>query len=412
LEEIEKDRLKRIEEERHLKKIEEEKRLKQAKEQQRLKQIKEAALKKQKNENALKFKTDQIVKMKRLVGSTIEEITIPLLALNKPFILFDKVWSPLLLQIALADGIKSPIWEKTLRMVRSQVWSLIPKSSASNLQKLNTIRPHILHSLVRGMHSLKLSNSLQKSLTEYLRLEYEEVIKQSNRNIRTAVNSAPARVTKQPLRPSTPPNKHGVADKKPGSKSAVSNDDSDDSLIHNSEDLHFYDSHNVLDDDSEDMVIEDSDDLIIENSENLIIEDSSEDTIIEDSEDVIIDDIEDFSASMQTGIYQLSSEMLQALNSVTPARNKQKASVSAADSIKKGDWVEIKQGSKRIMAKLSWRAADNSLFIFVDGGGKRIKEIDGTTLNAEIDSGSMKLVKNSSLFSANSQFSVASSPKK
>ncbi len=410
-EEIEKGRLKRIEQERHLKKIEEEKRLNQAKEQERLKQIKEEALKTQKHENALKFKADQIGKMKRLVGSTIEEITIPLLALNKPFILFDKVWSPLLLQIALADGIKSPIWEKTLRMVRSQVWSLIPKSSASDLQKLKAIRPHILHSLVRGMHSLKLSNSLQKSLSEYLRLEYEEVIKQSNGDIRTTVNRTPANVAKQPLRASVPSNKHGVTDNnKPGSKSAVSDDDS---LIHNSEDLHFYDSHNAFDDDSEDMVIEDDDDLIIEDSsDNLIIEDSSEHTIIEGSEDMIIDDIEDFSASMQTGIYQLSSEMLQALNSVTPVRNNQKASVSVADSIKKGDWVEIKQGSKRIMVKLSWRAADNSLFIFVDGGGKRVKEIDGTTLNAEIDSGSMKLVKNSSLISANSQFSVATSPKK
>ncbi|MHC4222250.1 MAG: DUF1631 family protein, partial [Planctomycetota bacterium] len=205
--------------------------------------------------------------------------------------------------------------------------------------------------------------------------------------------------------------KHGVADNnKPGSKSTISPDDSDDSLIHKSEDLHFYDPHNPLDDDSEDMVIEDSDDLIIDNSEELIIEDSIEEAVGEDSEDIIIDDIEDFSASMQTGIYQLSSEMLQALNSVTPARNKQKPGVSAADSVKKGDWVEIKQGSKRIMAKLSWRAADNSLFIFVDDGGRRVKEIDGTTLNDEIDSGSMKLVKNSSLVSANSQFSVVSSP--
>jgi len=422
LEKIEKDRLKRIEEEKRLKRIEEEKRLKQVKERERLKQIKEHNLKKQKREKELKHRTEQIVKMKRLVRSTVEEITIPLLALNKPFILFNKVWSPLLLQIALTDGIKSPIWQKTIKMVRSQVWSLIPKSSASDLQKLNAIQPHILHSLVRGMHSLELSSSLQKSLTEYLKLEYEEVIKQSKTKIRSAGHNVPDSVKKQSLRPLNSPARPGATgSKKPAIKASVSDDDSDDSLIHNSEDLHFYDSHNTLNDDDDDLVIEDDDDLIVEDSsdglviedpEELIIVDSNEDTVIEGSEDMIIDDIEDFSASMQTGIYQLSSEMLRALNSVTPVGKKQKPGASVADSIRKGDWVEIKQNNKRIMAKLSWRAADNSLYIFVDDGGKRVREIDGTTLNTEIESGSIKLIKNSSLISANSQFSVATSPKK
>ena len=386
LKKIEGARLKRVAEEQRLKQIEENKRLKELEEQERLKKDREEELKKQKRENELKVKAEQAVKFKRLVRSTIEEITIPLLALNKSFILFDKVWSPLLLQIALSDGIKSSIWEKTVRMVRSQVWSLIPKSTAKDLQTLIAIRPHISNSLVRGMHSLKLSNSLQKSLSEYLRLEYEEVIRQSNLNIGTASNRIAANAAKHPLRPLAVTNKPGDTDNnKPGAKSTASKDDSEDSLIHNSEDLRFYDSHNAFNDDSEDLVIDDADDLIIE--------DSSEDTIVEGSEDMIIDDIENFSASMQTGIYQLSSEMLLALNSVTPVGNKKKAGTSTADSIKKGDWVEIKQGSKRIMAKLSWRAADNSLFIFVDDGGKRVREIDGTTLNGEIESGSMKPVK-------------------
>ena len=413
LKKVEEARLKRVAEELRLKQIEENKRLKELEEQERLKKDREEELKKQKRANELKVKAEQAVKFKRLVRSTIEEITIPLLALNKSFILFDKVWSPLLLQIALADGVKSSIWEKTVRMVRSQVWSLIPKSTAKDLQTLIAIQPHISNSLIRGMHSLKLSNSLQKSLSEYLRLEFEEVIRQSNLNIGTATNRTAANAAKRPLRPVAVTNKAGDTDNnKPGAKSTVSKDDSEDSLIHNSEDLHFYDSPNTFNDDSEDMVIDDADDLIMEDSSDLIIENSSADTTIEGSEAAIIDDIEDFSASMQTGIYQLSSEMLRALNSVTPVGSKQKSVVSTADSIKKGDWVEIKQGSKRIMAKLSWRAADNSLFIFVDDGGKRLKEIDGTTLNGEIESGSMKLVKNSSIISTNSQFSVVSSPEK
>jgi len=404
LKKIEKERLKRIEEEARLKRIDENDRLKKIKQQERLKQAREEALKKQKREKELKLKADQTAKMKRYVKSSIEEITIPLLALNKPFILFDKVWSPLLLQIALTDGIKSSIWEKTLRMVRSQVWSIIPKSTKGDLQKLVAIRPHISNSLVRGMRSLKLSGSLQKSLVEYLRLEYEEVIKKSKQNINNAGKTKSARLTKQPPRKNSITSKPiHPADKKFAGKSTDSNDDSEFNLIHDSKDLHFYDAENTGTRDSEDLVIDDSDDLVI---------DDSEDTIIEGSEDMIIEDIEDFSASMETGIYQLSSEMLQALNAVKPGENKAKPGATEADKIKKGDWAEIKRGSIKIMAKLTWRAADNSLFIFVDDSGKRVKEIDGTTLNDEIQSGSMKLINSGSLASANCRFSVVTRPKK
>jgi len=369
-----------------------------------LKQAREEALKKQKHEKEQKLKVDQTIRMKRLVKSTLEEITIPLLALNKPLILFDKVWSPLLLQIALADGIKSSIWEKTLRMVRSQVWSIIPKSTKGDLQKLVAIRPHISNSLVRGMRSLKLSSSLQKSLVEFVRLEYEEVIKKSKQNIETAGKGTSAKLTKQPPRQNTVAGKPAhPADKKFAAKSTDSNDDSEFSFIHDSKDLHFYDAENTGTHDSDDLIIDDSDDLVINDPE---------DTIIEGSEDMIIEDIEDFSASMETGIYQLSSEMLQALNAVKPGDNKAKPGATEADKIKKGDWAEIRQGSIKIMAKLTWRAADNSLFIFVDDSGKRVKEIDGTTLNDEIQAGSMKLIKSSSLASANCRFSVATRPKK
>ena len=109
---------------------------------------------------------------------------------------------------------------------------------------------------------------------------------------------------------------------------------------------------------------------------------------------------------MKTRIYQLSSEMLRALNSVVPGQSKGKSGPTAADSINQGDWAEIKQGSRKIMAKLTWRAADNSHYIFVDDRGKRVKEIDGTTLDEEIQSGTIKILKSSSVAAAKSQFSV------
>jgi len=355
----------------HLMKSEEQKRLKQLeivrlqkkiKQQENLKKLREEALNKQKRATELKLKAGQAAKIKRLVQSKVDEITIPLLALKKSFILFDKVWSPLLLQIALADGTKSSIWGKTLRMVRNQVWSLIPKTTVEELQKLIATQSHITNSLVRGMRSLKLSNSLQKSLAEYLRLEHEEIVNQSKHKIRAIKNKASAK-TVLAGKLSHPADKKQVVKPAPGTH------------------------------DSKDLIIEDLDD-----------------TNIKDSKDMIIDDIEDFSQSMQTGVYQLSSEMMQALKAVIPGQKGNYTGVTEADMIKQGDWMEIKQGSERIMSKLTWRSSDSSLYIFVDGNGNRVREVDGETLNNEVKSGSMKPVKSSSV-EATSSFNVAKSPK-
>jgi len=340
--------------EQELNKSEEEKRLKLMEVERLQKKIKQQEnLKKQKRAANLKLRAGQSAKIKRLVQSKVDEITIPLLALKKPFILFEKVWSPLLFQIALADGTKSPIWGKTLIMVRNQVWALIPKATVEELQKLVATQSHISNSLVRGMRSLKLSNSLQKSLAEYLRLEHEEVVNQSRGKIKLIKSKASAEKASQLSR----------------QKAAAGKPDAKESPI-----------------------------------------DDSDDTNITESKDVIINDIEEFAESMQTGVYQLSSEMMQALKSVIPGQKNDQPGATEADKIMKGDWIEMKQGSERIMAKLTWRSSDSSLYIFVDGNGNRVREIDGETLNSEIKAGLIKPVKSGSLASTSS-FSVVKSPK-
>jgi sRNA-binding protein len=61
--------------------------------------------------------------------------------------------------------------------------------------------------------------------------------------------------------------------------------------------------------------------------------------------------------------------------------------VSEADNLKLGDWIEIKDDDTKILAKLTWRAEDSSLFIFVDREGTRVREVDGVTLDYEIAAG-------------------------
>jgi hypothetical protein len=275
----------------------------------------------------------EVTKTTQVVQAMMREITVPLKALNKPSILFDKVWSPLLLQIALTDGLKSSAWTKSVQMVKTQVWSLIPKTTEKDQQKLLVTLPHVSKSVERGMHSLKLSSELQKSLNGYLKLEQNEVIQQGKKNIES-----------------------GKAGKKPAGKATPAS--------------------------------------------------TPAPAATASSEKKMIDEIDDFSSLMQTGIYQLTDEMREALNPDNKKEKADKPVETVADKLKLGDWIEIKQDQSIELAKLTWRSEDNSLFIFVDRSGNRVKEIDGTMLNYEVETGTIAMVGATTVSSEKSQFST------
>ncbi len=122
-------------------------------------------------------------KIMPLVTDRISEITQPLKIQGTRLILFEKVWLPLMVQIALHKGMDSDPWHKTIAMVKKQVWSLIPKSSKEEQEKLQKVLPQVAHSLHRAMRSLKLAEKLQQSMRDYLKLEQQNVVEQTARNI-------------------------------------------------------------------------------------------------------------------------------------------------------------------------------------------------------------------------------------
>ncbi len=137
------------------------------------------------NETALRQarKIKATRKVMPLVKTRLAEITQPLKIQGTPLILFDKVWFPLLIQIALQQGMESDPWHKALAMVKKQVWSLIPKSNRVDQKELLEALPLAAHSLHRAMRSLKLAESLQQSLRDYLKLEQQNVAEETARNI-------------------------------------------------------------------------------------------------------------------------------------------------------------------------------------------------------------------------------------
>ncbi len=254
-----------------------------------------------------------------LVKERLHELTQPLKIQGTRLILFEKVWMPLMVQIALRQGMDSETWHKTISMVKKQVWSLIPKSSPEEQEKLLKVLPNVAHSLHRAMRSLKLAESLQQSLRDYLKLEQQKVTEETAQNIIKA-----KRRTRS---------------------------------------------------------------LAAQSFET-------------------VDDTTEFDEMMQTGIFQVPAEMLSAFNSVKPEKPRK---ISQVEALATGDWVSMRHEGKKVLAKVTWKAEDSSLFIFIDRDGNRICELDANALGQQFESGDVKLMDSGSEDSEKTQFSFMKS---
>ena len=253
-------------------------------------------------------------KIMPLVKTRLNEIIQPLKIQGTPLILFEKVWLPLLVQIGLSQGMDSDTWHKTIEMVKKQVWSLIPKSTAEEQEELKAAFPHVAHSLHRAMRSLKLAESLQQSLRDYLKLEQQNVLGETT---------------------------HNVIEAKRRTRS-----------------------------------------LGAQSFDNL-------------------DDTTEFDAMMQTGVFQVPTDMLEAMNA---GKQKESKKINQVEKLNTGDWINLKKGSESQPIKLAWKAEDSSLFIFVDRDGTRVSEVDANQLAEMFESGEVSLM-DSAIDSEKTQFS-------
>jgi len=255
-------------------------------------------------------------KLLPVVKSRLNEITQPLRIQGTPLIVFEKVWSPLLVQIALHRGMDSDPWHKTIEMVKKQVWSLIPKSTPEEKQELLKTLPQVEHSLHRAMRSLKLADSLQKSLRDYFKLEQQNVVEQTSQNIADAKRKT----------------------RSLGEQSFAS-----------------------------------------------------------------MEDTTDFDAMMQTGVFQVPTEMIEAMDAAKATAKPKK--VNQVEALKTGDWVKMQQSGQKVLAKVAWKAEDSSLFIFVDRDGTRICELNATELGEGFEMGSVTLLESGTLDAEKNQYS-------
>ncbi|TNF88570.1 MAG: DUF1631 family protein, partial [Gammaproteobacteria bacterium] len=257
-------------------------------------------------------------KIMPLVKSRLNEIIQPLKIQGTPLILFQKVWLPLLVQIGLTQGMDSDTWHKTIEMVKKQVWSLIPKATEAEQDELRKALPQVAHSLHRAMRSLRLAESLQQSLRDYLKLEQQNVLEETARNIIEAKRRT-----------------RSLGEQ----------------------------SFNTMDDTTE------------------------------------------FDEMMQTGVFQVPTELLEEINS---GKKEEPKKINQAEALNTGEWVNMQKDGEKLLAKLAWKAEDSSLFIFVDRDGTRICEIDVNELVEMFESGDVSLM-DSAIDSEKTRFSFMKS---
>ena len=257
-------------------------------------------------------------KIMPLVKTRLNEIIQPLKIQGTPLILFQKVWLPLLVQIGLTQGMDSDTWHKTIEMVKKQVWSLIPKTTEEEQDELRTALPHVAHSLHRAMRSLKLAESLQQSLRDYLKLEQQNVLEETA---------------------------HNIIEAKRKTRSLGEQ------------------SFNTMDDTTE------------------------------------------FDAMMQTGVFQVPTELLEEMNS---GKKEEPKKINQAEALNTGEWVNMQKDGEKLLAKLAWKAEDSSLFIFVDRDGTRICELAVNELIEMFESGEVSLM-DSAVDSEKTRFSFMKS---
>ncbi len=268
-----------------------------------------------------------------VVMSIVNDLTLPLRIQGRSLILFDEVWSPLLLEVAGAQGFKSQAWQKLMTIAKTQAWVLTTKTSQIELDKLIATLPHVKKSLTQSMQSLEVPADQQASLLEFLEHEQADVIAQTRAHIKECKEAEP------PIF-------------KPVAKKPETHEHSSD------------------------------------NQKN----------------DQLADTIDEFSSLMQTGRFKKSKDMLKALDSdKTATKNEVRIN---ANNIHKSDWVEIKKGNTSVLAKLTWKADDQSQYIFVDRDGQRVCEISREALDKSLESGTISLISSTPINSQRASYSV------
>ena len=101
---------------------------------------------------------------------------------------FDGIWKQVLYKTCLTQGADSSHWRNLKKISSTLIWTLIPKNSEQEKQKLLRTLPPLLRALAKGMELVQFDKEQQNQVFEMLVQEHSNIVKQTSKNIVTRVD--------------------------------------------------------------------------------------------------------------------------------------------------------------------------------------------------------------------------------
>jgi hypothetical protein len=315
-------------------------------------------------------KDEQLQRAQTVVSSFIQKM------LNKHKLgltvieFLEGTWTTVLSNTLASQGADSKHWQNLKQITTTLIWTLIPKHSEEDKNKLLKTLPSLLRALSRGMELVKTDIEDQNKVFKMLVLEHSRVVKQTSKNIVT-------RIDDKTVWPEGGPET---------AFAGFSEIDDQDEVV----DIQF-----SKDDTGEIQIVEN--DLDASQESELITNVAAIPT------QQVVHNLEEFAESVNQGNITIDEEIIldtaASQYQASPYEQEQDESDHKARSIEIGDWIEfIEHGSKAVNAKLSWKSNVTGKYVFVNRHGVKIKNITVNGLAMEIRAGRAKIIESVSVF--------------
>ena len=272
-------------------------------------------------------------------------------------------WHQVLVYTWMAKGEDSNHWKNLRRITATLVWTLIPKDTEEERQKLlDTLRP-LLTALTKGMELIDVRPEQRNRVFQMMVLEHAKVVKQTSRNISTR----PAPVEATVLAP----------DAEADSLAAQDHDD-----------------------ESIDILIDGDADGGPDFSERP--EDAME-AIGHSDTQTVIRDLEDFTSCVQQGEIEVDEEIVIASEPEIVVDEQQpeidREVLEQVQSLQVGDWIEFLQDDGQWQhARLSWKSNVTGKLVFVNRHGRKLRDTRVKHLAGEFAAGRARPLESVSVF--------------
>jgi len=275
----------------------------------------------------------------------------------------ETTWSSVLFNAYLSLGDTSNHWRNLKRISTTFVWTLIPKHTEEERLKIIKTIPALLRALSKGMELVSIKTGVQNRIFQMLAGEHSRIVKLTSKNIVTRVDDetvwpddagAEAFALAQGIDPAEAPDLELTTDAS-GEVQIVENGIDDDSI-----------------------------------------------TIISAAETSdVIDDLNQFTVGVKRGQIKVDEEIVMesAEGEELDLFDDNEDHLQLAQTLEIGSWVEFADsGSKKRIARLSWKSNVTGNLVFVNRQGQKVRNCTISGFAMELRSGRANCVESSSVF--------------